>query len=157
MAARALSGPVLIRSARPSDLQAIVECIVGGALVAGNDDPTDLEPYRGALAEAQVPPSDVLVAEVDGAVVGTCQLIVFRHLQMRGARCAELESVHVRRELRGHGIGTQLASAAIERARALGCHRVQLTSNLARTDAHRFWERMGFVRSHAGFKLPLTR
>lgn len=156
VAARELSGPVVVRSARPSDLKAIVECIVGGALVAGNDDPADLEPYHAALAEAQVAPSDVLVAEVDGAVVGTCQLIVFRHLHMRGARCAELESVHVQRELRGRGIGTKLASVAIERARALGCHRVQLTSNLARTDAHRFWEQMGFVRSHAGFKLPLT-
>jgi GNAT superfamily N-acetyltransferase len=44
---------------------------------------------------------------------------------------------------------------AIERARRLGCYRVQLTSNVVRSDAHRFYERLGFTPSHLGFKLPL--
>jgi len=44
---------------------------------------------------------------------------------------------------------------AIDEARRRGCHRVQLTSNKHRVDAHRFYERLGFVRSHEGFKLPL--
>ena len=45
---------------------------------------------------------------------------------------------------------------AIERARELGCYRVQLTSKAARTDAHRFYERLGFVPSHVGYKMPLA-
>ena len=52
-------------------------------------------------------------------------------------------------------MGAALVEAAIARARALGCYRVQLTSNAARPDAHRFYERLGFVPSHVGFKLPL--
>jgi GNAT superfamily N-acetyltransferase len=88
--------------------------------------------------------------------VGVCQLIVFRHLQSRGGLCAELESVHVHPEHRGGGIGAALVGAAVARARELGCYRVQLTSNVARPDAHRFYERLGFVPSHLGFKMLLT-
>ena len=90
-----------------------------------------------------------------GEVVGVCQLIVFRHLQARGGLCAEVESVHVHPDHRGAGIGAALLHEAMERARALGCYRVQLTSNTARPDAHRFYERLGFVPSHVGFKLLL--
>lgn len=147
---------VIVRSAREDDLDAVVGCMAAGALTEGREDPSDLEPYRRALAEAQAGASDVLVAEVDGVVVGVLQFIVFRHIQTRGGLCAELESVHVRSDRRGTGIGATLVTTAIERARALGCRRVQLTSNLARPDAHRFWERMGFVPSHVGYKLPLS-
>lgn len=145
-----------MRSARADDLESIVRCIAAGALVEGKEDPSDLEPYRAALADAQTPPSDVLVAEADGEVVGVAQLIVFRHVQVHGAWCAELESVHVRADRRGNGIGAVLVETAIERARSLRCHRVQLTSNMERRDAHRFWEQMGFTPSHIGYKLPLT-
>ena len=147
---------MVVRSARDQDLDAIVTCLQAGALGESAEDPADLGPYRQALAEAQSGLSDVLVAEVGGEVVGVAQVIVFRHLQHRGGRCAELESVHVRPDRRGLGIGTVLVGTAIERARTLGCHRIQLTSNVARTDAHRFWERLGFVPSHVGYKLPLT-
>ncbi len=96
------------------------------------------------------------MAELAGQVVGVCELIVFRHLQLKGGRCAEIESVHVHPDHRGSGIGTALLRDAIERARALGCYRVQLTSNLRREEAHRFYERLGFAPSHVGFKLPLA-
>jgi GNAT superfamily N-acetyltransferase len=146
---------VVVRSARVDDLEAIVACMASGALVEGREDASDLAPYRAALDDAQRAPSDVLVAEADGEVVGVAQFIVFRHLQYRGRLCAELESVHVRPDRRGRGIGTLLVTSAVERARSIGCHRIQLTSNVARTAAHRFWERMGFVPSHIGYKLPL--
>ena len=98
---------------------------------------------------------DVLVAEVAHEVVGVCQLIVFRHLQSKGGLCAEVESVHVHPDWRSRGIGRVLMGAAIDRARALGCYRVQLTSNHARPDAHRFYASLGFLPSHQGFKLSL--
>ena len=88
-------------------------------------------------------------------MVGVCQLIVFRHIQSHGGLCAEIESVHVHPDQRGHGVGHILMEAAIERARHLGCYRVQLTSNLARPDAHRFYAALGFSPSHRGFKLAL--
>ena len=96
--------------------------------------------------------TELLVAEQDGQVVGTCQLITFRQLQHRGGWCAEIESMHVAPERRGTGIGGLLLEAAVDAARAAGCYRVQLTSNAARADAHRIYERQGFTGSHVGFK-----
>jgi GNAT superfamily N-acetyltransferase len=147
---------VAVRAATASDIPRIVELFEHGSLVQGKEDPTDLVPYEDALAEITRGAGDVLVAEVDGEVVGVCQLIVFRHLQSKGALCAEVESVHVHPDWRGQGIGRLLMTATIDRARALGCYRVQLTSNTARPDAHRFYGALGFEASHRGFKLTLA-
>jgi predicted N-acetyltransferase YhbS len=53
--------------------------------------------------------------------------------------------MHVRVDLRGTGIGGLLLEAAVDVARAAGCYRVQLTSNTARSDAHRFNEHHGIA------------
>ncbi len=150
-------GP-LIRPAAEADLGRIVELLVQGTVPGGppsTEDPTALGPYRAALGDIAAGGGTVLVAEVHGEVVGTCQLIVFRHLQAHGGRCAEIESVHVHPDRRGEGVGAALVGEAVARARALGCYRVQLTSNAARPDAHRFYERLGFSPSHVGFKMLL--
>lgn len=62
----------------------------------------------------------------------------------------------MRPERRGDGLGTELMERAVARARERGCALVQLTSNKRRVHAHRFYERLGFTRSHDGFKLSLT-
>jgi GNAT superfamily N-acetyltransferase len=146
---------VVVRDAVEEDIPRIVELFTHGSLVEGKEDPAELGPYRSALAEIDRGPGAVLVAEVQGQLVGVCQLIVFRHLQNRGGLCAEVESVHVHPDQRGHGIGTILMRAAVQRAGELGCYRVQLTSNNARPEAHRFYERLGFEPSHRGFKMNL--
>jgi GNAT superfamily N-acetyltransferase len=147
---------VTVRPATGADLGPVVALLEHGSLVEGKEDPLDLVPYREALADIDHHPGGVLVADVEGQVVGVCQLIVFRHLQSRGGLCAEIESVHVHPEQRGRGIGHALMEAAVQRARELGCYRVQLTSNVARPEAHRFYESLGFTPSHVGFKLALV-
>jgi GNAT superfamily N-acetyltransferase len=150
-----LPDEVVVRRSRQADIGRIVELFELGSLVEGKEDPSDLAPYAAAWAEIDAGPGGVLVAEAGGQVVGTCQLIVLRHLQVRGGLCAEIESVHVHPDHRGHAIGTLLMGAAVQRARELGCYRVQLTSNRARPEAHRFYERLGFEPTHRGFKLML--
>jgi GNAT superfamily N-acetyltransferase len=147
---------LVIRRGTEADLPRVVELLALGA-VPGTSEEREAEPeqYRAALRDIERSGSALLVAELDGEVVGVCQLIVFRHIQAGGGRCAEIESVHVHPERRGHGVGTALLRHAIERARALGCYRVQLTSNTVREDAHRFYGSLGFVPSHVGFKLSL--
>jgi GNAT superfamily N-acetyltransferase len=154
---------LVIRPAEEAELGRMVELLVLGAVPGGppsTEDPDDLGPYRAAWHEIVNGGNNgdggvILVAVIAGEVVGVCQLIVFRHLQSHGGLCAELESVHVHPDHRGAGVGGALLREAIERARALGCYRVQLTSNAGRPDAHRFYERLGFVPSHVGFKLLL--
>jgi len=83
------------------------------------------------------------------------QLTMIQQLSAQGGKVAQIESVRVARARRSQGLGAILIRDAIERARAAGCSRVQLTSNQSRRDAHRFYERLGFVASHTGFKLAL--
>ncbi len=83
---------VTVRPARPEDAAAVARLLAGGSIRA-NEDPSDPEPYRAAIAHAR----NGLVAEIDGEVVGVCQLIIFRHLQEQGGLCAEIESMHVDR------------------------------------------------------------
>jgi GNAT superfamily N-acetyltransferase len=143
---------VNIRPARVADASRVLALLIGGALRA-SEDPSDLAPYEAALREiTDNPGATVLVAEQDGEVVGICQVITFRHLQQTGGLCAEIESVHVDERCRSQGIGGVLVNAAVDWARSMGCYRVQLTSNKARTAAHRFYLRHGFEASHEGFK-----
>ncbi len=154
----AASGGLVVRAAAEADLGRIVELLQLGPVPGGppsTEDPDDLGPYRAALHEITQGNGAVLVAELDGVVVGVCQLIVFRHLQARGGLCGEIESVHVHPHHRRAGIGAVLLSRAIAKARDQGCYRVQLTSNAGRPDAHRFYEGLGMVPSHVGFKLAL--
>jgi GNAT superfamily N-acetyltransferase len=95
------------------------------------------------------------VAERDGRLVGCLQLTVIPGLGRRGATRSIIEAVRVAATERGGGLGTRLITWAIEESRRLGVDLVQLTSDRTRTDAHRFYERLGFVPSHLGFKLPL--
>ncbi len=151
---------LLIRRATEADLPRAIELLalgaVPGAPPRSAEAPDQIGPYRSALREIDAAGGAVLVAVLGSEVTGVCQLLVFRHLQARGGLCAELESVHVHPEHRATGVGSALVREAVEWARALGCYRVQLTSNAVREDAHRFYERLGFTASHVGFKLWLS-
>jgi GNAT superfamily N-acetyltransferase len=149
-------GEVVVRAACGEDVPRLVELLDFGSLEIGREDPRNTEHYQQALVEIDATPGcELLVAEVQGEVVGVCQLIVFRHFQSMGGLCAEIESMHVHPEWRGRGIGGLLLENAVSRATGHGCYRVQLTSNKKRVAAHRFYERRGFVRTHEGFKLAL--
>ena len=91
-----------------------------------------------------------------GAVVGTLQLTVLPGLARGGALRAQLEAVRVGSAHRSRGLGAAMIRWAIDEARRRGCGLVQLTTDKARTEAHRFYEGLGFVASHEGLKLPLS-
>ncbi|MFD4865016.1 GNAT family N-acetyltransferase [Streptomyces sp. NPDC058412] len=93
--------------------------------------------------------------EVDEVVLGCLQLTYIPGLGQNGRERAVVEAVRVRADRRGAGLGAELMRLAVERARERGCGLVQLTSSKRRTAAHRFYERLGFARSHEGFKLQL--
>ena len=96
-----------------------------------------------------------IVAARDGAVVGTMQLTFIPGIAFRGAWRGQIEAVRVAGSLRGQGIGADMINWAVEQCRARDCRMVQLTSDKSRDAAHRFYERLGWTRSHEGFKLKL--
>jgi GNAT superfamily N-acetyltransferase len=145
--------PVTFRTAVPGDAESLVQLLIGGTLSRDAEDGCDVAPYERALrALAETGTGEVVVAVRDGSVVAMAQLLYLQHFQHRGGLCAEVESVHVRSDLRGQGIGTLLMDEVLQRADDRGAYRVQLTSNVARTDAHRFYERLGFQPTHVGYK-----
>lgn len=146
------------RPARHSDLEAIVALLADDALSAGREaaDPPLAPAYRTAFDEIAADPRQLpLVVEEEGRLVGYLQLSLIPGLAFRGTKRGLIESVRVASDRRGRGLGAALIAHAVEIARVNGCRLIQLTSTNERADAHRFYERLGFVATHTGFKLTL--
>lgn len=145
------------RNATLADLPFIVTLIVEDSVVPTGDEPTATDPgYAAALAAIDADPNqEMLIAEFEGDPIGCFQLSYLPGLMRRGMWRGQLEVVHVRADRRNAGFGSEMMRWAIERCRGRGCGLVQLTSNKARHDAHRFYARLGFAQSHEGFKLSL--
>ncbi|HEY9494979.1 MAG TPA: GNAT family N-acetyltransferase [Intrasporangium sp.] len=147
---------LIIRSATEDDIGAIVHLLADDPLGRTRETTDDLAPYEAAFARVAADPGQhLVVAERAGRIVGTLQLTVIPGLSRRGATRTIIEGVRVASSERGSGLGTTLLEWAVEQSRRLGVDLVQLTSDATRTDAHRFYERLGFVKSHVGFKLSL--
>ncbi|MET7405113.1 GNAT family N-acetyltransferase [Streptomyces parvulus] len=145
-----------IRRTTAADIPAVVAMLADDPLGAERESPDDLAPYVAALERLDADPNQhVVVAVRDGRVVGTLQLTIVPGLSRRGATRSIIEGVRIHSDERGGGLGTQLIEWAVDESRRQGCHLVQLTSDKSRTDAHRFYERLGFSASHTGFKLQL--
>lgn len=145
------------RAATAADLPFIVGLVVADAVGVSEDDPTAADPaYADALAAIDADPNqEMWIAELDDGPVGCFQLTYIPGLMRRGMWRGQIESVHIAPQHRNAGLGTEMIQWAVERCRKCGCGMVQLTSNRKRIDAHRFYGRLGFEQSHAGFKLYL--
>ena len=120
-----------------------------------SEDPLP-ESYVHAFREIDADPNnELIVAELDGDVIGTMQLTFTPSISFRGGKRCTVESVRVDEKHRGKGIGREMMLWAIDRAREKGCISTQLTTHRDRNDAHRFYESLGFSKSHVGMKLKL--
>ncbi|WP_149179480.1 GNAT family N-acetyltransferase [Streptomyces sp. TRM49041] len=145
-----------IRRATPADVPAIVAMLADDPLGAQRESPDDLAPYFAAFERVSADPHQHLVVAVrDGQVMGTVHLTIIPGLSRRGATRSLIEAVRIHAEARGSGLGTRLIEWAIAESRRRNCVLVQLTSDASRTDALRFYERLGFTASHVGFKMAL--
>jgi GNAT superfamily N-acetyltransferase len=135
-----------------ADVAPAIELLRQGSLMPEFEDASRAEDYWAAVEVSRRQRGDVLVAELDGDVVGVCQVIIFQHFQHAGGWCCELESVHVRSDLRRRGIGAQMLTVAEDLAKERGCYRIQLTSRNVREDAHRFYLANGYGQTSQGFK-----
>jgi GNAT superfamily N-acetyltransferase len=149
-------GAVTLRQAVPDDLPEVVALLAADQLGAGRENLDEPTPYRAAFDAITADPAHLLVVAVDGGrVIGTMQLSFLPGLARRGAWRAQIEAVRVHEAVRNRGVGARMIGWAIDTARRRGCALVQLTTDKRRADAHRFYERLGFVASHEGMKLAL--
>lgn len=144
---------VSIRRARREDVAAIVAMLADDHLGRGRERVEEPLPaaYYEAFARVERDPNLALVvAESEGRVVGCLQLAVLAGISSQGGIRGLLEDVRVAADCRSRGIGEQLVQWAVAEAKARGCNLVELLTHQTRTDAQRFYKRLGFAASHVG-------
>lgn len=153
------ANPVAFRLAKRADLPAIVR------MLAEDDLGSQRERYEDPLPEAYYAAfeqiardanHELIVAELNGEVIGTLHLMFLPSLSFQGGLRAQIESVRVDQSQRGRGLGSEMLRWTIDRAKACGANVVQLTTHRSREAAHRFYERLGFKGTHLGMKLSLA-
>jgi GNAT superfamily N-acetyltransferase len=145
-----------LREARRDEVGLIVAMLADDELGLSREDPSDLAPYlKGFDAIAADPLNTQYVWEEDGKVVGCLQLTLLPGIAQKGMWRAQIEGVRIAGSLRGTGVGARMIRAVIAIARERGCTVLQLTTNKVRKDAQRFYEQLGFERSHEGMKVRL--
>lgn len=152
---------VTVRRATADDLPRVVELLqqlsIDGAQREDAGPPLPQRYYDMlAVIDADLN-NDLLVAVLQGQVVGTFQLTIIPSMRRGGIYSAEIEAVVVDERVRGQRVGEAMMRWAIDEARRRDCDNVHLTSNKARPDAHRFYERLGFRKTHEGLRLPLRQ
>lgn len=147
---------VRFRPGTRDDLNAVVALLSEDA-VSGIDASLTPADFLAAFEEMQRSGCSTLIVGEgeDGTIIATYQLTLIAGISLNALFRAQLESVRVASAHRGQGIGAALLADAEARARAGGATVMQLTSNAARLDARRFYERAGYKPSHTGFKKPL--
>jgi ribosomal protein S18 acetylase RimI-like enzyme len=153
----ATSSQVTIRRARRDDVGSIIAMLADDRLGGQRERLENPLPqvYFDAFERVARDPNIQLVVAEDGegAVVGCLQLCILPGLSSQGASRGLIEDVRVASHCRSRGIGEQLVQWAVVEARAKGCKLVELLTHHTRVDAQRFYERLGFARSHVGMTL----
>jgi ribosomal protein S18 acetylase RimI-like enzyme len=149
---------ILFRAATRADLPAIVRMLADDELGSQRERVQNPLPASNYSAIEQIerdPNHELIVAELNGEVIGTLHLMLLPSVSFQGGLRAQVESVRVDKQFQSQGIGSQMMRWVMERARQRGAHVVQLTTHKSRVDAHRFYKRLGFKGSHLGMKRGL--
>lgn len=153
--------PIVFRTATRADLAAIVALLADDPLGREREaaspatDAIDAR-YIAAFEAIAADANQQLVVATEGdTVVGTLQLSFIPGIARQGAWRGQIEAVRIASQRRDAGLGQRMFEWAIARCRERGCALVQLTTDKRRPDAHRFYEKLGFVASHEGYKLAL--
>jgi GNAT superfamily N-acetyltransferase len=147
---------VIVRDAVSADLDTIVALQREDVIREVRENDVPVAAYRAAFEEISGDHhQQLLVGELEAEVVATAQVTWIRRLTYVGGETGVVESVRVRSDLRGRGLGEVLMRHVVDLARDRGAVRVELTTNAQRDAARRFYERLGFVASHVGMKLYL--
>ncbi|MFI0373117.1 GNAT family N-acetyltransferase [Actinomadura sp. 1N219] len=144
-----MSEAVIVREARADEYELIgeltVEVYVAGGLVSA------ASPYVSTLRDAagRAEKSELLVAEIGGEVGGAVAYCPpgSPYAELAGPDEAEFRMLAVREKARGRGAGRAMVLECVSRARAARLGGLRLSTQRNMDDAHRLYERMGFVRT----------
>lgn len=150
---------LIARKMKKADLGIVVSLLADDELGRSREDKANVVHADYLRAFEQIH-SDVnqyaAIFEINGEIIGCLQITFIPGLSRRGSLRGQIEGVRVSRDFRGKGYGAKMIAWAIKKCRDRGCRMVQLTSDKKRENAIQFYEKLGFVRSHEGFKLTLA-
>jgi GNAT superfamily N-acetyltransferase len=147
---------MIMRKANHSDVPEMVRLLADDALGASREkhNETVMSSYYSAFDIINADTNNFLmIAELDGKIVGTMQLTFTTYMTYQGGKRAQIEGVRIDKGVRGQGIGKAMIEWAIKKAQEEGCHVIQLTTDKRRPEALEFYLRLGFIASHEGLKL----
>ncbi|MBK1897300.1 GNAT family N-acetyltransferase [Chryseobacterium paridis] len=148
-----------LRKVTSADLMKIIEMLADDVLGQSREevsDPLDERYVKAFKAIEQDPNQDLLVMVNDNdQILGTLQLTYLQYLNHKGSKRALVESVRIHSSVRGQGLGEKMFQLAIIRAKENGADTIQLTSDKTRTEALKFYQKLGFTASHEGFKMKI--
>jgi GNAT superfamily N-acetyltransferase len=143
-----------IRDAEDDDLPGVLKVLAESGIDGGQS--FTLEEAREHYARIRRWPNwRLLVAVIDGEIAGSYTLLIMDKLGKRGTPAGVVEDVAVLPSRQGQGIGRAMMEHARAECRRAGCYKLALSSNLKRTDAHRFYDSLGFERHGFSFLTEL--
>jgi ribosomal protein S18 acetylase RimI-like enzyme len=149
---------IVFRTALLADVPAIVALLADDDLGSQREiigTPLD-QRYVDAFQALEADANQRLVVVADGnEIIGTLQLSFIPGIARMGSWRGQIEAVRIAAHRRDSGLGQKMFEWAISECKSRGCNLVQLTTDKSRTDAHRFYEKLGFKASHEGYKLAL--
>jgi GNAT superfamily N-acetyltransferase len=153
------TGEIVCRLAKREDLPSIIRMLSDDDLGSQRERFEDPLPETYYTAFEQINRDsnhELIVAELNGKVIGTLHVVFLPSLSFQGGLRAQIESVWVDASQRAQGFGSRMMKWTIARAKTRGAHVVQLTTHRSRDEAHLFYERLGFKGTHLGMKLSLV-
>jgi GNAT superfamily N-acetyltransferase len=136
--------------AGPDEADAVARLLIGFRDWYGRDEPPDATFHEGVQRLIAREDTEYLLAAAGDQPGGVCQLR-YRYGVWMAAEDCWLEDLFVRDEDRRKGLGEALVAAAVQRAGARGCGRIELDVSESNRSAWALYERMGFS---AGYKPP---
>ena len=145
---------MIIREALETDLPSILSLY--GQPDFDNGVIADLSDAEDFLAMIwRYPDYRIYVAEIASGVIGVYSLLIMDKLAHKRTPSAILEDIVVATSRQRQGVGKALVAHAMNMARSKGCYKLVLSSNARRTDAHRFYDQLGFQRHGVSFHVGL--
>jgi GNAT superfamily N-acetyltransferase len=149
---------LIFRRATEHDLPAIIRLLADDVLGSSREAmgaesyPQYLKAFRAIDADAN---QFLLAVDDESKIVATLQLTFISGLARGGLKRGQIEAVRVASDQRSKKIGEAMLNWALEKCRLEQCRIVQLTTDKSRSDAHRFYDRLGFKPSHVGYKMEI--
>jgi len=132
---------IIVRTATKDDIPQLLELY---RELQPDDPPIDENAAATVWDEALNSGVVYFVAECNGSIAASCCIAIIPNMTRQCSPIGYIENVITAAEYRRCGVGRQLLETAVDYAKTLGCYKVVLQSSIKRTQAHEFYESIGF-------------